>query len=155
MKYAICVGDGMADVPYRELDGRTPLEYACTPNMDKVAASGLVGRVRTIPEGLPPGSDVANMSLMGYDAAQYYQGRAPIEAASMGIDLRANDIAFRCNLVTLRDGLMVDYSAGHIETEDSRELIGDLERELGNDRMRFYSGVSYRHILVMTSFPEG
>ena len=155
MKYAICVGDGMADVAYRELDNCTPLEYACTPNMDKIAKVGFVGRVQTIPDGLPPGSDVANMSLLGYDAKKYYSGRAPIEAASMGVDLKADDVAFRCNLVTLRDGVMADYSAGHIETEDARELIGDLEGEIGNERIRFYPGVSYRHLLVVTHFSEG
>jgi 2,3-bisphosphoglycerate-independent phosphoglycerate mutase len=155
MKYALCVGDGMADIPYQELDGRTPLEYAQTPNMDRVARSGRVGRVQTVPDGLPPGSDVANMSLMGYDAQKYYQGRAPIEAASMGVPLKADDIAFRCNLVTLRDGRMADYSAGHIETEDARELILELQRELGNDRIRFYPGVSYRHLLVISGFAEG
>jgi 2,3-bisphosphoglycerate-independent phosphoglycerate mutase len=155
MKYALCVGDGMADVPYQELGGRTPLEYAHTPNMDKIAASGIVGRVQTVPEGLPPGSDVANMSLMGYDAKKYYQGRASIEAASMGVNLESDALALRCNLVTLHDGLMADYSAGHIETGDSRELVELLQRELGDDRIRFYPGVSYRHLLVMRNVSEG
>jgi 2,3-bisphosphoglycerate-independent phosphoglycerate mutase len=145
----------MADVPYKELDNRTPLEYANTPNMDTIAASGIVGRVRTVPEGLPPGSDVANMSLMGYDAKRYYSGRAPIEAASMGIALGPDATAFRCNVVNLRDGLMADYSSGHIETEDSRELIELLQREIGNDRLRFYPGVSYRHLLVIKNVPGG
>ncbi len=152
MKYALCVGDGMADISYPELDGRTPLEYARTPNMDRIATTGCVGRVQTVPEGLPPGSDVANMSLLGYDAKEYYQGRAPIEAASMGVGLKPDDVAFRCNLVTLRDGTMADYSAGHIETDDAAELIAELQRQLGSERIRFYPGVSYRHLLVINQF---
>jgi 2,3-bisphosphoglycerate-independent phosphoglycerate mutase len=155
MKYAICVGDGMADFPIPELNGLTPLEYAKTPGMDSIAASGYVGPVQTVPDGLPPGSDVANMSLLGYDAKQYYQGRAPIEAASMGIALKPNETAFRCNLVFLQNGKMADYSAGHIETAVARELIDQLQEKLGNDRMRFYPGVSYRHLLVIGDAPEG
>ena len=155
MKYVICVGDGMADFPLPDLGNRTPLEYAATPNMDRIARRGCVGRVKTIPDGLPPGSDVANMSLLGYDAGRYYQGRAPIEAASMGIPLEADDLAFRCNLVTLGDGKMIDYSAGHIETEDARDLINDLQAALGGDRIRFYPGVSYRHLMVISKAREG
>jgi len=155
MKYALCVGDGMADFPIPELDGRTPLEYAVTPNMDRVAMLGKVGIVKTIPDGLPPGSDVANMSLMGYDAARYYQGRAPIEAASMGVALAPEDVAFRCNLVTLANGIMADYSAGHIETADAHELIGDLQRALGGPRIRFFPGVSYRHLMVISGMKNG
>jgi 2,3-bisphosphoglycerate-independent phosphoglycerate mutase len=155
MKYAILVGDGMADFALPELDGRTPLEYAKTPNMDTVARTGQVGLVKTIPDGLPPGSDVANMSLMGYDPAAYYSGRAPIEAASMGIKLSPSDVAFRCNLVTLKDGLMDDYSAGHIETADAHLIIADLQKSLGSQTIKFYPGVSYRHITVMSDFPRG
>jgi 2,3-bisphosphoglycerate-independent phosphoglycerate mutase len=155
MKYALCVGDGMADFPLAELGNKTPLEYARTPHMDAVASRGCVGRVRTVPEGLPPGSDVANMSLLGYDATRYYQGRAPIEAASMGIGLRQNETAFRCNLVTLCDGVMADYSAGHIATETARELLTLLQAELGNSRVRFYPGISYRHLVVINDFPSG
>jgi 2,3-bisphosphoglycerate-independent phosphoglycerate mutase len=155
MKYAILVGDGMADFPLPQLDGQTPLEYATTPNMDEVARTGQVGLVKTIPDGLAPGSDVANMSLMGYDPARYYSGRAPIEAASMGIKLSATDVAFRCNLVTLRNGLMDDYSAGHIETADAHLLVADLQKSLGSSSIRFYPGVSYRHITVMSDFPQG
>ncbi|HEX7509655.1 MAG TPA: 2,3-bisphosphoglycerate-independent phosphoglycerate mutase, partial [Chitinivibrionales bacterium] len=155
MKYALCVGDGMADFPLDELDGRTPLEYASTPNMDRVAALGKVGLVQTVPCGLPPGSDVANMSLMGYDAAAYYQGRAPLEAASMGVALNADDVAFRCNLVTLSKGIMDDYSAGHIETDDAGALIRELQAALGNTRIRFYPGVSYRHLLVVSGLDAG
>ena len=155
MKYAILVGDGMADFPLPQLDNRTPLEYAKTPNMDTVAKAGRVGLVKTIPDGIAPGSDVANMSLMGYDPAAYYSGRAPIEAASMGIKLKKTDVAFRCNLVTLKCGLMDDYSSGHIETQDAHGIIVQLQKELGTTALKFYPGVSYRHITVITDFPSG
>lgn len=153
MKYAILVGDGMADFALPQLDGQTPLEYAKTPNMDAVARQGCVGLVKTIPDGLAPGSDVANMSLMGYDPAAYYSGRAPIEAASMGIKLAPSDIAFRCNLVTLKDGVMNDYSAGHIETPYAHDIIDELKGACESETIRFYPGVSYRHIVVMPGFP--
>jgi 2,3-bisphosphoglycerate-independent phosphoglycerate mutase len=155
VKYAILVGDGMADFSLPELDNRTPLEYAATPNMDAVAKAGRVGLVKTIPEGLTPGSDVANMSLLGYDAAQYYSGRAPIEAASMGIRLGPGEVAFRCNLVTLNEGIMADYSAGHIETADAHIVIAALQSALQSPTVRFYPGVSYRHLVVLSRFPDG
>lgn len=155
MKYALLVGDGMADFPLPQLDNRTPLEYAKTPNMDAVAKTGRVGLVKTIPDGIAPGSDVANMSLLGYDPAKYYSGRAPIEAASMGIVLKDADVAFRCNLVTLSCGLMCDYSAGHIETVDAHGIVAELQAALGTETMRFYPGVSYRHLTVITDFPQG
>jgi 2,3-bisphosphoglycerate-independent phosphoglycerate mutase len=145
----------MADFSLPELDNRTPLEYAATPNMDEVAKAGRVGLVKTIPDGLAPGSDVANMSLMGYDAAHYYSGRAPIEAASMGIHLCPGEVAFRCNLVTLDKGVMADYSAGHIETEDAHKMIAALQSALNSPTVRFHSGVSYRHLVVLTGFPDG
>jgi 2,3-bisphosphoglycerate-independent phosphoglycerate mutase len=154
-KYAILVGDGMADFPIRELGNKTPLAYAHTPNMDAVARSGTVGRIATVPEGLPPGSDVANLSLLGYDPARYYSGRAPIEAASMGVKLSPADTAFRCNLVTITDGVMADYSAGHIDTETARAIINCLKAELDSTELRFYPGVSYRHLLVVPEFPAG
>jgi 2,3-bisphosphoglycerate-independent phosphoglycerate mutase len=154
-KYAILVGDGMADFPLPELDGKTPLEYAQTPNMDAVAAAGTVGRAATIPPGCPPGSDVANLSLMGYDPARFYSGRAPIEAASMGIRLSPSDTAFRCNLVSIRDGRMADYSAGHIESEKAHAIIGLLKSRLDGPSVHFYPGVSYRHLLVIGDFPSG
>jgi 2,3-bisphosphoglycerate-independent phosphoglycerate mutase len=153
--YALLVGDGMADLPIPQLDNKTPLEYARTPNMDRIAALGRVGRVLTVPDGLAPGSDVANMSLLGYDPAAFYSGRAPIEAASLGIPLAPGDTAFRCNLVTLRDGLMDDYSAGHIETEDARAIIEELQGVLASDRVRLHPGVSYRHLLVIRDLEEG
>jgi 2,3-bisphosphoglycerate-independent phosphoglycerate mutase len=155
LKYALLVGDGMADFPVPELGGTTPLAYADTPNMDRIVRNGTIGLVATIPAGLPPGSDVANLSLMGYDPARYYSGRAPIEAASMGVKLSPADTAFRCNLVAITGGNMTDYSAGHIETEAAHELIKLLKAGLDGPTCRFYPGVSYRHLLVIPDFPTG
>lgn len=160
MKYVVIIGDGMADRPLQELGGKTPLEVAFTPNMDKLAREGIVGRVKTIPEGFPPGSDVANLSILGYNPKQYYSGRAPLEAASMGVQLAEDDVAFRCNLVTLKynkkhtRALMEDYSAGHISSEEAKELIEALQEALGNERIRFYPGVSYRHLCVIKNGPQ-
>lgn len=152
MKYIVLVGDGMSDYPLEELDGRTPLMVSKTPNMDFLATNGVLGRVQTIPEGFAPGSDVANLSLMGYDPNVYYTGRAPLEAASLRLHLEAEDVAFRCNLVTLgekdREFFMDDFSAGHISTEDARELIQDINKALGNNLFSFHPGVSYRHIML-------
>ena len=155
MKYVFLVGDGMADDPQSALGGKTPLEAAHTPYMDRIAERGRVGRILTVPPGLPPGSDVANLSLMGYDAAANYQGRGPIEAASIGIPLGPDDTAFRCNLVTLGGGLMADYSAGHIKTEESQPMLRELQDALGTDRVRFVPGISYRHLLIIKNFPAG
>ena len=155
MKYAFLVGDGMADEPIAELGGKTPLEAAQTPHMDRIAALGRVGRVKTVPDGLPPGSDVANLSLLGYDAAANFEGRGPIEAASIGVALDADDTAFRCNVVTLRDGLMDDYSAEHIATEESRPLIEELQAALGSKSLRLVPGISYRHLAIYKNFPRG
>ena len=124
MKYVVLLGDGMADHPMRELGGRTPLQAAFTPNMDKLASTGICGTVRTIPGGFDSGSDVANMSILGYDPREFYSGRAPLEAASMDIDLAEGQVAYRCNLVTLRfdkksKAVMEDYSAGHITTDEA------------------------------------
>ncbi len=154
MKYAVLVGDGMADLPMAELGNRTPLEYASTPHMDTVASRGHVGLVRTVPEGLAPGSDVANMALMGYDPKQYYSGRAPVEAASLGVALGRDDVAFRCNLVTLGEGRMVDYSAGHIDTESAHALIEVLRPVMAEAGCRLHPGVSYRHLLVLEGLDE-
>jgi 2,3-bisphosphoglycerate-independent phosphoglycerate mutase len=152
LKFILVVGDGMADEPLEALNGRTPLEVSRTPNMDFYARNGTVGRVRTIPEGMPPGSDVANMSLMGYSPRTYYTGRAPLEAASMGLELGPDDIVFRCNLVTLeerREGLfMADYSGGGISTGRAGTFIQALNEELADPRFQFYPGVSYRHVLL-------
>ncbi len=152
VKCLVIVGDGMADYPLEEFSGKTPLTVAKTPHMDWMARHGEVGLVRTIPEGFTPGSEIANLSIFGYDPNLYYKGRGPLEAASLGVDLKANDIAFRCNLVTLqshgRETIMEDFSAGHITNEEAREIIYDLDQKMGNDEIRFYPGVSYRHVMV-------
>ncbi|HSH13410.1 MAG TPA: 2,3-bisphosphoglycerate-independent phosphoglycerate mutase, partial [Desulfurivibrionaceae bacterium] len=158
-KTVILVGDGMGDFPLAELGGRTPLEYVETPGLDFVSAHGELALLRTVPDGYPPGSDVANLSLLGYRPEECYTGRAPLEAASMGVELAGNDIAFRCNLVTVEfagDGkvVMVDYSAGHITTAEARELIEELQNQLGEPGLNFYPGVSYRHLLVAADGPE-
>ena len=153
MKYILLIGDGMGDVPVPALNNQTPLEAAATPAMDRLARASEMLLVRTVPEGYPPGSDVANLSLMGYEPERYYTGRAPLEAASLGVELAPEDIAFRCNLVHVEqpgDGrlIMVDYSSGHITTEESRQLIAALQAECGNDLLALHPGVSYRHLLV-------
>jgi len=151
-KTLIIVGDGMADDPIPSLGGRTPLQVAETPHMDALARAGVVGRVRTVPAGLPPGSDIANLSLMGYDPALYYTGRAPLEAASMGIHLGERDLAFRCNLVTLAasagGALMADYSGGGPATDRARKLIACLNERFETPDRAFHAGVSYRHLFV-------
>jgi 2,3-bisphosphoglycerate-independent phosphoglycerate mutase len=147
-KYAIIVPDGAADEPLEQLGKKTVLQVAQTPNMDKISAQGRQGLVRTIPAGLEPGSDVAQMSLLGYDPLTFYTGRAPIEAVARNIKLSADDWVFRCNLVTICDGKMEDHSAGHISTEEAGKLIKDLNEQLGDEKFRFYAGVSYRHLLV-------
>ncbi len=160
MKYIVLVGDGMADEPRPELANKTPLQYARTPNMDLLAARGETGLVKTVPEGYPPGSDVANLSVMGYAPQQYYTGRSPLEAVSMGVDLADNDVAYRCNLVTLSDEpeysdkQMLDYSAGEISSAEARELILAVEARLGGGDRHFYPGISYRHLMVWRDGPE-
>jgi len=153
MKYVILQGDGMADWPVAELGNKTPLEYAHTPHMDCIAAQGILGLTHTIPDGFPAGSDVGTMSLLGYDPRRYHTGRSPIEAASMGVELGPEDIAFRCNLVTLGNGddgqqIMVDFSADHITSEEAAELIRAINTELGGQEIEFHTGVSYRHLMV-------
>ena len=154
MKYVVVLCDGMADYPVPELDGKTPMMCANKPNMDRLAKHGEVGLVRTVAEGLKPGSDVANMSVMGFDPKKYYTGRSPLEAASIGIDLKDTDVTLRTNLVTLSDEpnyadkTMVDYCAGDISTEEAAELIAAVQAHFGNDTYHFYPGVSYRHCLV-------
>ncbi len=151
MKYIILLGDGMADLPLEELSGKTPLEYAHTPHMDRVAKEGTLGMINTIPDGFPPGSDVAIMSLLGYDPAEFYTGRGPLEAANMGVKLGPADVAFRCNLVTLHGNgeyVMEDFTAGHIATEEAKRIINDVNKNLGSSEFQFYPGVSYRHLLV-------
>ncbi len=148
MKYAVLIGDGMADYPIDKLGGRTILQAARTPAMDSIAARGKTGLAKTVPDGFPPGSDVANMSIFGYDPAVYYSGRAPLEAASMGVTLAANDVAFRCNLITIENGKIKDYSAGHISSDEAEILIDTLDSELRTEQVRFYPGISYRHLIV-------
>ncbi len=153
MKYVILQGDGMPDHPVPELGGKTPLEFARTPNLDKIAKAAITfGMVKTIPDPLPPGSDVGNLTVLGYDPMVYYTGRSPLEAASIGVPLGEKDVTLRCNLVTLAENggqtVMEDYSAGHITTEEAREIILDLKNELEEENFTFYPGVSYRHLLV-------
>ena len=161
MKYAVMLGDGMADYPLEAYGNRTPLEVAHTPNMDRLARGGLCGMALTVPEGMVPGSDTANMAVFGYDPRKYYSGRSPLEAVSMGIDLKATDVAFRCNLVTLsdteayEDADMVDYSAGEISTEESSELIAFLREHLDLEGADLYAGISYRHCLVIHNAETG
>lgn len=152
MKFITLLGDGMADEPIAELAGKTPLQAAHTPNMDKLARQGIIGLAETVPQAFHPGSDVANLSVFGYDPATCYSGRSPLEAASMGVELGPQDVAFRLNLVTLGlaggDLYMEDFSAGHISTAEARELVECLQEELGDDTFQFYPGVSYRHLMV-------
>ena len=154
MKYLVLVGDGMGDEPVAELGGRTPLQVARIPTMRRIAACARLHRVCTVPDGLPPGSDVCNMGLLGYNAAENYTGRAPIEAAGANIPLHPADVAFRCNLVTVRDGRMHDYSAGHITTEEATELIATCKQALEQDGLVFHPGISYRHLLVWRDGPD-
>lgn len=155
MRYVLLIPDGAADEPRDELDGRTPLEAAETPNMDALAKQGCVGLVRTIPaEAETPGSDVACLSLLGYDPRRHYTGRGPLEAISMGVDLEPADVAFRCNLVTCGDDMtMMDYSAGEIPTPLAQELMDIVADDLGTAELRFFPGISYRHLLVWRDGP--
>jgi len=149
MKYIVLIIDGAAGLPIAAHGGKTSLEMAATPNLDAVAAQGSLGLVRTVPPGMEPGSAVACMSVMGYDPAVYYKGRASIEAGSMGISIGKEEVVFRCNLVTILEGRMRDYSAGHISSDEAKELVLALDEQLGNDEVKFYPGVSYRHILKL------
>lgn len=157
MKYILLIGDGMGDVPVAALGGRTPLEAAPTPTLDRLARAGELLMVQTVPEGLPPGSDVANLALLGYQPSEVYTGRAPLEAASMGIAQADTDIDFRCNLINIqRQGermLMVAYSAGHITTAEARELILALQAACGNTALTLHPGVGYRHLLALHNTP--
>ncbi len=155
MKYIILVPDGMSDRPLAELDGQTPLAKANTANMDKLAARSEVGLALTIPKGFTPGSDVANLAVMGYDPSRYYSGRGPLEAASMGIKLSAEQVAWRCNLVTVTDSVMTDFTASHISSGDAKGIMASLQAELGTGETRFYPGISYRHLCVTGELGEG
>lgn len=158
MKYVVVLYDGMADYPVPSLDGKTPMMVAKKPNMDYLAQRAEVGLIRTVAEGLKPGSDVANMSVMGFDPMKFYTGRSPLEAASIGIDMKPTDVSLRCNLVTLSEDdkpyeekTIEDYCADDISTEEAEELIKTIEEELGNETFKFYSGVSYRHCLIWSN----
>lgn len=151
MKYIVLVPDGMADYPIEELDNRTPLEAAKTPNMDFLAQNGQIGLVKTIPDNFIPASDVANLSILGYDPLKYYTGRGPLEAANLGINLADDEVAFRCNFITYENDKLIDYSAGHIKIEESQILIKFLNEKLGSNTIKFYPGISYRNLMVVKS----
>lgn len=161
MKYIVMLGDGMADYPVEALDGKTPLEVAKKPNIDRLARGGRLGMVKTVPDGLKPGSDVANLSAMGYDPLKCYTGRSPLEAVSIGIQMDDTDVAFRCNLVTLFDDAeyaektMVDYSSGEITTAEAAELIRAVDEAFRTDEILFYPGISYRHCMIWHQGPVG
>jgi 2,3-bisphosphoglycerate-independent phosphoglycerate mutase len=148
MKYALILPDGAADEPLAELGGKTPLGAARLPNMDWIASTGRSGMVRTVPAGFTPGSDVATLSVVGYDPRQFYTGRAPLEAVAQRISIGPDDLVFRCNLVTLADGKMEDFSAGHISQPEAEQLIAELQAALGSEQFQFHKGVSYRHLMV-------
>lgn len=161
MKYIVMLGDGMADYPVEALGGKTPLEVAKKPNIDRLARGGRLGMVKTVPDGLKPGSDVANLSAMGYDPLKCYTGRSPLEAVSIGIQMDDTDVAFRCNLVTLSDDAeyaektMVDYSSGEITTAEAAELIRAVDETFRTDEILFYPGISYRHCMIWHQGPVG
>jgi 2,3-bisphosphoglycerate-independent phosphoglycerate mutase len=148
MKHVVCVPDGCADEPVDQLGGRTPLEVAHLPTIAALAARGEIGRAAVIPAGMAPGSDVGNMSIFGYDPAVHHTGRAPIEAAALGLKLRPDQVAYRCNLVTVDDGIMTDFAGGHPSSEQAAAVIAALDAELGGDGVEFHPGVEYRHIVV-------
>lgn len=155
MKYIVVLGDGMADYPLEELGEKTPLEYAKTPMMDQLAQKSEIGQVHTIPAGMSPGSDTANLSVLGYDPKKYYTGRSPLEALSIGVPMKDTDIAIRCNIVTVseeeaeyKDKKMIDHSSDEISTEDADVLIRAVQEAFGNEMFHFYTGTSYRHLLI-------
>ena len=154
MKHLVLLGDGMADFPLKELDGLTPIAAANTPAMDQAAREGVTGLFMPIPDAFPPGSDIGNLSVFGYDPHETFTGRAPLEAVNQNISIGPNQLVFRCNLVTIQDGRMKDFTADHISSEEAAELITSLNRSLGKDGLRFYPGVGYRHLLVMDATPE-
>ena len=154
MKYVVILADGMADVPIAELNGMTPMEYAKTPCMDALACSGSMGMVKTVPSSMEPGSDVANLSVMGYDPAECYSGRSPLEALSVGVAMKDSDIVFRCNIVTVSEEepyaekTILDHSSGEISTEDADILMDAVRETFQNEEFKFYTGTSYRHITI-------
>ncbi|HUK84323.1 MAG TPA: cofactor-independent phosphoglycerate mutase [Candidatus Acidoferrum sp.] len=155
MKYILVIGDGMADYPIPELGYKTPLQVANKPNMDSIAAKGRSGLIKTVPEECSPGSETAICSLLGYDPRKYCTGRGPLEAPARGIKLGDNDAAYRCNLITEKDGVIVDYSAGHITTEESSKLIASINKAFGKlGKIEFFPGLDYRHFLILRNFPK-
>lgn len=155
MKYVVVLGDGMADLPIAQLKDQTPLEYASTPVMDALAAVSEIGMIHTIPEGMKPGSDTANLSVLGYDPQKYYSGRSPLEALSIGVDMKETDVALRCNIVTLSEEedayeqrRIIDHSADEISTQEAEILLNAVRESLENDSYKFYVGTSYRHLLI-------
>jgi 2,3-bisphosphoglycerate-independent phosphoglycerate mutase len=160
LKYVVILGDGMSDYPVEQLGGKTPLQYARIPAMDNLARRGTLGLVKTVPEGMAPGSDTANLAVLGYDPRIYYSGRSPFEAVSMGIPLGEGDIAFRCNLVTLskdepyEEKTMLDHSADEISSQEASVLIKAVNEHLSTRDIKFYPGVSYRHLMVWAGGPS-
>ena len=149
MKHIIILGDGMADHAVERLGGKTPLQFANTPYMDLLAKNGKCGRLLTVPEGFSPGSEVANTSILGYDLNEVYEGRGPLEAAAIGYEMEADDLALRCNIISLKDGKIITHNGGNLQTEDGAKLIDYLNEHLASDRVKFYCGVQYRHLLVI------
>ncbi|MCF7920428.1 MAG: cofactor-independent phosphoglycerate mutase [Candidatus Cloacimonetes bacterium] len=149
MKYIIILGDGMADRPIKSRDNKTPLQLSDTPNIDKLCKMGRTGQLITVPVNMPPGSEVANLAVLGYDVYKVYEGRGVLEGASMGVTIEKGDLAMRCNLLCLENDRIKNHSAGHISTEESHQLIDALNAELANDIIRFYKGISFRHLLVV------
>jgi len=161
MKYVVFLGDGMADRPFAGLDNKTPLEVAEHPSMDEIANKGMCGLMKTVPDGMPAGSDTANLSVFGYDPKVYYTGRSPLEAASLGIELAPEDVTYRCNLVTLsradniEDATMIDYSAGEIDSESGKKIIEAMQEKFGSESLQLFPGVSYRNCLVLRNAEDG
>lgn len=149
MKHIIILGDGMADHSIARLGGKTPLQFADTPYMDMLAKRGKTGRLVTVPDGFAPGSEVANTAILGYDLNKVYEGRGPLEAASIGYEMRPDDLAIRCNIITIADGKIKNHHGGHLQTDEGRELIEFLDKELGNERVHFIPGIQYRHLLII------
>ncbi|MBO5720643.1 MAG: phosphoglycerate mutase, partial [Bacteroidales bacterium] len=147
MKYIIILGDGMADEPIAELGGKTPLQAAYTPSMDWIARNGRCGQLKSVPDGYAPGSEVANLAILGYNLDAVFEGRGSLEAASMGVKIEDNEVAMRCNLICVQDGKIKNHSAGHISNEEATELINYMQEQLGEGDINLFPGISYRHLL--------
>lgn len=149
MKYIIILGDGMSDYPIESLGNKTPLQAANTPNIDALTARSRTGKFKTVPDSMPPGSEIANMAVLGFDVEKVFEGRGVLEAASMGVDIKEGDLAMRCNIICIENEIIKNHSAGHISNEEALEIVKTLQAELEDDRIKFYPGVSYRHLLVI------